>query len=244
MSHPTSPITIGIPLYTNFDSLDVLGPYQTFFMQHPTLKATILGPDKNPVTSFEGVAIVPQGTFDSSPQFDVLFVPGGVELEKMLDRSKSSQAYLDFVSRQAKGAKLVTSVCTGAILLAAAGGLDGYRATTHWAYQSVLRLFPAVTLAPGYPRFVTDGNRVTGGGISSGIDESIAIVSMLLGDDAAKRGQLTMQYEPNPPFHSGDPSVAEPQILYQVSSGMHPSSVTLSAAVENYLRARVSVKVG
>jgi cyclohexyl-isocyanide hydratase len=226
MSKNTPPIQIGIPLFPNFDSLDALGPYQTFFMQDPVLETKLVGPDKNPVTSFEGVSILPQSTFDSAPQFDVLFVPGGVNFDKMFDRSKSSQA---------KGARLVTSVCTGAILLAAAGGLDGYQATTHWGFTSVLRVFPRVTVVAGYPRYVIDGNRVTGGGISSGLDEAMAIVAILLGDDAAKRGQLTMQYEPRPPFHSGDPSVAEPPILQQVSSGMHPLAVSLSAAVVKYL---------
>jgi cyclohexyl-isocyanide hydratase len=235
MSKNTPPIQIGIPLYPNFDSLDVLGPYQTFYMQDPVLETKLVGADKSPVTSFEGVSILPQSTFDSAPQFDVLFVPGGVNFEKMFDRSKSSQAYIDFVSRQAKGAKLVTSVCTGALLLAAAGGLDGYQATTHWGYTSVLRLFPRVIVADGYPRYVIDGNRVTGGGIASGLDESMAIVSMLLGEDAAKRGQLIMQYEPRPPFHSGDPTVAQPPILYQVSSNLHPSAEAMSAAVLKYL---------
>ncbi len=229
------PLQIGIPIYPNFDSLDVLGAYQMFYMQHPVLNPLILGLDANPVTSYEGVSILPQSTFEAAPALDVLFVPGGVALEKMLDRSQASEAYLGFVRRAAKNAKLVTSVCTGAILLAAAGGLDGYRATTHWAFLSVLRLFPAVTVADGYPRYVVDGNRVTGGGISSCLDESMAIVSILLGDEAAKRGQLTVQYEPRPPFHSGDPSVAQATTMYSVSSTMHPGAEALSAAVLKYL---------
>jgi cyclohexyl-isocyanide hydratase len=222
-----------MPLYPSFDSLDVTGPHQTFFMQD-SLKPLLIGPSTcDPVVSYEGISILPDCDFDSSPQVDVLFVPGGVGLDQVLLKDKAAGfPYLRFLQKQAAGAKMITSVCTGAIFLAAAGLLDGYRATTHWGYLSVLRLFPKVIVAEGFPRFVIDANRVTGGGISSGLDEAMAIVSLLLGDEAAKRGQLTMQYAPNPPFNDGDPSTAQPSILYQVSSNLRKSVEDLNKAVQ------------
>jgi cyclohexyl-isocyanide hydratase len=229
--NPASHIRVGIPLYPNFDALDVVGPHQTFSMQG-SMKTWLIGPSTcEPVPSFEGVQIIPDQEFDSCPQLDVLFVPGGLNFSDSL----LNQDFLGFLRQQAAGATLVTSVCTGALFLAAAGLLDGYKATTHWGYKSVLRLFPRVIVAEGFPRFVIDANRVTGGGISSGLDQAMAIVSLLLGDDAAKRGQLTMQYAPQPPFNNGDPSTADPSILYQVSSGLRKSIDELTKTVEELL---------
>src|SRR5437588_9991506 len=226
-------ILIGIPLYKNFDALDVVGPHQTFFMQVHQLTTLLMGPAKcDPVESYEHLRILPDWSFDSCPQLDVLFVPGGVRFDDTL----CDETYIGFLKRQAAGAKLITSVCTGALLLAAAGLLDGYKATIHWGYKSVLKLFPNVIVAEGFPRFVIDANRITGGGISSGLDESMMIVSLLLGDDAAKRGQLIMQYAPQPIFNDGDPSTAEPSILYQVSSDFRSSVEKFNKKVEQVLK--------
>ena len=225
-------LLIGIPLYKNFDALDVVGPHQTFYMQDPTLTTLLVGPTEGDlVESFEHLRILPDCSFDSCPQLDVLFVPGGVRFEDTL----CDETYIGFLKRQAAGAKLITSVCTGALLLAAAGLLDGYKATIHWGYKSVLKLFPDVIVADGYPRFVIDANRITGGGISSGLDEAMALVSILVGNDAAKRGQLIMQYAPQPIFNSGDPSTAEPSTLYEVSNNLRSSVESLSRKVEQVL---------
>ena len=226
-------ILIGIPLYKDFDALDVVGPHQTFFMQDPTLTTKLIGPStKEPGESFEHMKLTPDYTFESCPQLDVLFVPGGVRFWDTL----CDETYIEFLRCQAEKAKLVTSVCTGALLLAAAGLLDGYKATTHWGYKSVLRLFPRVIVAEGFPRFVIDANRITGGGISSGLDEAMMIVSLLLGNDAAKRGQLIMQYAPQPIFNNGDPSTSDPSILYQVSSNFRSSVKKFSSKVEELLK--------
>jgi len=228
-------IVIGIPLYPNFDSLDVTGPHQTFWMQNPRLQPILIGKSKcEPMVSFEQMRIMPDTDFESCPQLDVLFVPGGVGLDKVLeDDKKNGFPFLRFLRDQAKDARLVTSVCTGAIFLAAAGLLDGYKATTHWGFLPVLKLFPKVTVCAGYPRYVIDRNRVTGGGISSGLDEAMAIVCMLLGEEATKTGQLTMQYAPDPPFCDGDPSVAEPALVKQVRSGFADGVKKLSDAVKD-----------
>jgi len=232
---------VGIPLYPNFDSLDVLGPFQTFIMTSGRLTPRLLALSKDPVRSYEGVEIKPHDTFDKTESLDVLFVPGGLLLEDLLGTEppdkNSLLAFLRRIGAPGKkdGPMLITSVCTGALFLAAAGLLQGFRATTHWNYKSVLALFPGVTVADGYPRFVIDANRVTGGGISSGLDEAMAIVALLLGDEAARQGQLTMQYAPTPPFNDGDPSVADPTVLFQVTNSMRKGVAKTTAGFRSYI---------
>jgi cyclohexyl-isocyanide hydratase len=237
MKNDKPPIKIGIPLYTNFDSLDVLGAFQTFSFQTPEMDPILIGPTMDPVPSWEGVQILPKCDFASCPQLDVLFVPGGVDLQDVLTPPDVDEnPYLRFLLEQASGdLKLVTSVCVGAILLASAGLLDGYTATTHWAFQTVLAEFPNVLLASGYPRYVIDANRVTGGGISSSLDESLAISAILLGDNSARLAQLKMQYAPQPPFHDGDPAQAGPVILQEASAYMRDGVDKLRIAVRRII---------
>lgn len=200
-------LKVGFPLYSGFDSLDILGPFQTFTFAD--MDRYLVASSLNPVTSFEGVALQPRATFCDCPQLDVLFVPGGADpVQVLLQGHPGGNAYLDFLIKQAKRATLVCSVCTGALLLAGAGLLDGHVATTHWAYKDVLRLFP-VQVVDDYRRYVQSGNRITGGGISSGLDEALYIVSVLYGVKVARNGQLAMQYHPNPAFHYGDPADAD-----------------------------------
>jgi transcriptional regulator GlxA family with amidase domain len=200
---------IAIPLYPGFDSLDVLGPFQTFTFAGMDLY--LVAADDNLVTSFEGVSIKPRVSFDDCPQVDMLFVPGGSDPVKvLLEGHPGHNALLDFLIKQAQQAKLVCSVCNGALLLAGAGLLDGHIVTTHWAFKDVLRLFPC-QVVDDYRRYVQSGNRITGGGISSGLDEALYIVSLLLGTGVARQGQLSMQYHPQPIFHCGDPGDSDIQ---------------------------------
>lgn len=237
----SAPKTIGIPLYTNFDALDVIGSLQTFSMSG-LLEPRLLAPTKALVRSWEGVEIQPQFTFDKTESLDVLFVPGGVQLEDVLGKdAPDKNPLLAFIRRIAApgktdGPMLITSVCTGALFLAASGLLQGFRATTHWNYKSILAMFPGVTVADGYPRFVIDANRITGGGISSGLDEAMAITALLVDDQAAQQGQLTMQYAPNPPFHDGDPSMADPSILFQVTNSMRDSVTKTASCFHDYIQ--------
>ncbi len=187
-------LKVGIPLYEGFDSLDVVGPFQTFTFAG--MERYLIGPGdaSGPVavTSFEGIRVTPDKTFENCPQLDVLFVPGGSDPVSVLTVGHpGSNPYLDFLIRQAEGAQLVCSVCTGALLLAGAGLLNGHLATTHWAFKDVLRLFQ-VRVVDDYRRFVQSGQRITGAGISSGLDESLYIVSLLYGLDVARRCQLAM----------------------------------------------------
>jgi len=200
-------LKVGFPLYEGFDSLDVVGPFQTFTFAG--MDRYLLGPTCHKVTSFEGVALTPRATFEDCPQLDLLFVPGGANPVAVIEQGHPGHnPYLDFLIRQAPGATLVCSVCTGSLLLAAAGLLDGHIATTHWAFKPVLSLFP-VKVVDDYRRYVKSGNCVTGGGISSGLDEALYIVSLLFGTDQARQGQLAMQYHPQPIFHCGDPADAD-----------------------------------
>jgi cyclohexyl-isocyanide hydratase len=204
-------LRIGFPLYETFDSLDVLGPYQAF--TYSNLTPVLVAESASAVTSLEGVGILSSTTFADCGQLDVLFVPGGSDFTKVLDLGPlGSNCYLDFLAGQAPGATMVCSVCTGALLLGAAGLLDGCIATTHWAFKDVLRLFRC-NVVDDYRRYVHSGNRVTGAGISSGLDEALYLISVLEGTPAARRSQLAMQYRPDPIFHCGDP--AQPDIRDQ-----------------------------
>lgn len=213
---------IGIPLYPGFDALDVAGPNQVFyFMRRWNVEVSVIGPKMGePITSLEGLSWLPQYDFDNCPKLNVIFVPGGFGNGYNQLLKNLNDPYYAFLKKQAEGADLICSVCSGAFFLARIGLLDGYRCTTHWAYREVLAMFPNLHVEAGYPRFVIDRNRVTGGGISSGIDQAFAIAEILRGPEAAKEIQLSIQYAPDPVYDSGDPSVASPTTLYTVSNRM------------------------
>lgn len=214
------PLTVAIPLYEHFDSLDVLGPCQAFFFAGMTVK--LCAETLAPVTSLEGVQIIPTCTFENCPQADVLFVPGGdTPMDVFALGPLAENPYLQFLIKQAAGVKLLCSVCTGAILLAGAGLLSNQLVTTHWAYKPVLRLFDC-TVVDDFRRYVQSGTVVTGAGISSGLDEALYLIGVLLGVQAARSVQLKMQYHPEPVFHCGDPTDTDiqdnPGMVAQVSA--------------------------
>jgi cyclohexyl-isocyanide hydratase len=216
-------LRVGFPLYETFDSLDVLGPFQAF--NYSNLTPVLVAESCKAVMSLEGVGILPGATFDDCGQFDVLFVPGASDFTKVLDQGpRGANRYLDFLAAQEPGARLVCSVCTGALLLGAAGLLEGYIATTHWAFKDVLRLF-GCTVVDDYRRYVHSGNRVTGAGISSGLDEALYLISVIEGTPAARRSQLAMQYRPDPIFHCGDPGEPDirdqPEMPEEIKSDWH-----------------------
>jgi transcriptional regulator GlxA family with amidase domain len=213
--------TIGIPVYDQVDLMDIAAPCEMFFWmnqtwQTKTLKqksaqVLLVAATTGAVTTAAGVAITPTATFDGCPQLDMLWVPGGYPTA-LKDRM-NDPVFLTFLKDQSKRAKFVTSVCEGALLLASAGLLDGYRATTHWAFMSCLRRFKKIKVVSGYPRYVLNKTKdgkyvVTGGGISSGLDEALKLVELITdevlgggsGISVAKGVQLTTQYLPKPPF--------------------------------------------
>jgi cyclohexyl-isocyanide hydratase len=184
-------------LFPNVTQLDLTGPVQ-LFSRLPGATIDLVWHTLDPVPTDAGFSIVPTVTFDDAPQADVIMVPGGQGAFDLL----ADEAALQFVRTQAAAARYITSVCTGAFVLGAAGLLDGRRATTHWASHSMLDLVGAI---PEHARVVRDGNVITGGGVTSGIDFALVVAAELFGDDAARRVQLTMEYDPHPPFDAGSP---------------------------------------
>jgi transcriptional regulator GlxA family with amidase domain len=197
---------IGIPVYQKVDLLDVAGPYEMFNWAGDQIKAVIISEDGKPVTSINGVTFEAHYSFANAPALDVLWTPGGpVEVMNALMTAKPP-TYLDYLRKVAAKASWVCSVCEGALLLAQAGLLDNHQATTHWAVINCLKQFRKVEVVDGNPRFVQSGNRLTGGGISSGLDEALRLIEILAGTGTALSVQATTQYFPVPPVQGSIPS--------------------------------------
>lgn len=195
--------TIVAVIFPNVTQLDFTGPAQVLG-RIPGAKMQVAWHRIEPVPTDSGFAILPSTTFAAAPQADLLLVPGGPgSFDLLADREA-----IDFIRRQGESAQWVTSVCTGSFPLAAAGLLDGYRATTHWASKSLLASQYGIDVADG--RVVIDRNRITGGGVTAGIDFGLTIVAMLAGEELAKSIQLTLEYDPQPPFDAGNPANHDP----------------------------------
>lgn len=191
---------IGLVLFPKLTQLDLTGPAEVFFRM-PGAKVHLLWKTTEPVTSDRGLSILPTLRFDDCAALDLICVPGGPgQIELMSDDET-----LGFLRRIAAGCQLVTSVCTGSLVLGAAGLLDGYRATSHWSSIDQLALLGAIPVAE---RVVKDRNRITGAGVTSGIDFALTVVADLLGEEIAREIQLQMEYDPEPPFDGGSPRSA------------------------------------
>ena len=201
-------LNVGIVLFPDVTQLDVTGPYEVM-ARMPTTAVHLVAATLDPIRSEHGLTIVPQFTFDTAPPLDVICVPGGTGINAAME----DEALLAFLRRQARGARFVTSVCTGALVLGAAGLLRGYRATTHWLSLDLLPLFGARSVAR---RIVIDRNRITGGGVTAGIDFGLAIAAELRDVAVAQQIQLTLEYNPAPPFNAGSPSVATADVVQSV----------------------------
>lgn len=203
MPQDPKPFIIAIPIYEGVDLLDVAPPYEIFFWmgeKWPERKVEVyLAAESRdqPIFSRDRFQLTPHKTFDELPHVDLIWAPGGNPPE--LAAAMSSPVLIEFLQRSAKKAEWVTSVCGGAFLLAEAGLLDGHEVTTHWAFLPCFERYPNVRVAEGYPRYVRSGNRVTGGGISSSIDEALGLVILIAGEDVAREVQLLTQYFPDPP---------------------------------------------
>lgn len=201
-------MNVGMVLFPNLTQLDLTGPYEVF-ARMPDTTVRLVAATAAPVRSERGLTIAPDVTFDQAPPLDMLCVPGGVGVNRMME----DEALLGFLRQQGARARYVTSVCTGALLLGAAGLLRGYRATTHWLSIDLLPLFGA---EPVHERVVVDRNRITGGGVTAGIDFGLAVASELFGPAVAQEIQLMIEYDPAPPFDSGTPRTAPPDLLQNV----------------------------
>jgi cyclohexyl-isocyanide hydratase len=224
----TTSYTVGLLLFPKITQLDLAGPYEVF-CRMPGAAVHLLWKDTQPIRSEWGLELRPDTTFEDCPALDVFCVPGGGGVFELF----GDDALIDAVRRIAKQSRFVTSVWTGAFLLGAAGLLAGKRATTHWASRDLLRGFGAI---PDESRIVVDGNLITSGGITSGIDFGLHIAAQLVGVEQAKEIQLAMEYDPAPPFASGSPRVAEPAILARFSEGISERQQRRAALVREASR--------
>jgi cyclohexyl-isocyanide hydratase len=182
-------------LFDNVTQLDFTGPVQ-FLSRLPGAQVHVVSKDGQAVTTDCGFSILPRSGFADCPQANILCVPGGHGVRDAI----TDPVIVDFVRQQAKGADHITSVCTGAFILGAAGLLRGKKATCHWAYTQLLPLFGA-THKPA--RVVRDGNLITAGGVTSGIDFALDLIAAISGEDVARTIQLALEYDPAPPFGGG-----------------------------------------
>jgi cyclohexyl-isocyanide hydratase len=201
---------IGMLIFPRLTQLDMTGPYEVL-ARLPDTQVDLVAKTMDPVTTDRGMQIVPTVTYETCPPLDIVMVPGGPGQQDLME----DEAALSFLRKQAAGAKYVTSVCTGSLVLAAAGLLKGKRATCHWAAIEHLALLGAV---PTKERVVVDGNVVTGAGVASGIDFALTLASILEGEAVAREIQLQIEYDPDPPFDGGSPKTARPETIAALSS--------------------------
>jgi cyclohexyl-isocyanide hydratase len=197
-------IQIGLLAFPRMTQLDMTGPFEVF-ARIPDASLHVIWKRIEPVTSDTGLTMLPTITCADCPQLDVICVPGGPgQIDLMKDRE-----IIDFVRRQGERARYVTSVCTGALVLGAAGLLRGYRAATHWGSMDNLEHFGAI---PTRTRVCVDRNRITGGGVTAGIDFGLVVAKQLTDRATAERIQLGMEYDPQPPFAAGSPDTAPAEV--------------------------------
>lgn len=199
------PRRIGMLIFPRLTQLDMTGPYEVL-ARLPNTSVDLVARSLEPVTTDRGMRIMPTTTYADCPPLDVVMVPGGPGQQDLME----DEAALDFLRRQAATAKYVTSVCTGSLVLGAAGLLKGKRATCHWAAIDHLALLGAI---PVRERVVVDGNIVTGAGVASGIDFALALAVILDGEKVAREIQLQIEYDPAPPFDAGSPKTALPETI-------------------------------
>ncbi|MBB5465314.1 cyclohexyl-isocyanide hydratase [Paraburkholderia sp. CI2] len=200
-------LQIGFLVFPKVQQLDLTGPHDVL-ASLPGATMHLIWKTREPVVSSNGLVLTPGTTYESCPPLDVICVPGGNGVTDLLQDEQT----IDFVCRQAASARYVTSVCTGALLLGAAGLLRGRRATTHWAFHSLLEPLGAI---PTHARVVRDGNLITGGGVTAGIDFGLTVAAELAGVEEAQAIQLELEYAPAPPFDAGDPALA-PQAVVEL----------------------------
>ncbi|AOK01158.1 DJ-1/PfpI family protein [Burkholderia vietnamiensis] len=223
---------IGLLVFPGVQQLDLTGPHDVL-ASLPDAAVHLVWKSRDTVASSSGLALAPTCTFDDCPPLDVICVPGGIGINELLLDAQT----IAFVQQRAATARYVTSVCTGALLLGVAGLLKGRRATTHWAFHSLLEPLGA---APVRERVVRDGNLITGGGVTAGIDFALTIAAELAGVEEAQSIQLTLEYAPAPPFDAGSPDTAPASVLERVTqrsaAGLEKRRQTIDAALRAMAR--------
>lgn len=224
-------LRIGSLLFEGVDQIDLTGPFEVL-SRIPNSTYRIYARTMDPVRDIKGLRLTPDATLVEAPPLDVLHVPGGFGQEALMKDAE----VLGWINRQAAGACRIFSVCTGALICGAAGLLKGRRATTHWASFHLLPFFGAT---PVDARVVVDGSFVFAAGVTAGIDGALRLAAELRGDDAARAIQLYMAYAPEPPFNSGTPETAPPEILQRTREATR----AITAQREETAR-RVAVRLG
>jgi cyclohexyl-isocyanide hydratase len=224
----TESLSIGMVLFEGVTQLDLTGPYEVF-ARMPRTKVWLIASSLAPVRTEWGMRIIPDATFETAPPLDLLCVPGGWGINAVLD----NEALLGFLRSRAPHARYVTSVCSGALLLGAAGLLRGYRATTHWLSLDLLPLFGAEPVAK---RVVYDRDRITGGGVTAGIDFALSVAGELFGDSVAQAIQLSIEYDPAPRYTCGSPHGAPTEVVRQVRLASAESLARRRAIVERIVQ--------
>ena len=222
----SAPLQIGLVLFPRVTQLDFTGPLQVF-SSIPDAQVHLVWKRIEPVATDSVMMLTPTVSFADCPQLDVLCVPGGFGIDAMVN----DEEMLAFLRKQAEGARYVTSVCTGSLVLGAAGLLKGYRATTHWSAMDNLAPLGAI---PTKTRVCVDRNRVTGGGVTAGIDFALTLVAQLVDRRTAEAIQLRLEYNPAPPFNAGSPETAPAEVLALIKERIAPS---MQRRIENYRRA-------
>ncbi len=220
----TAPLRIGLLVFPRGTQLDLTGPVQVF-SSGPGAELHLLWKRIEPVKSDSVLTLTPTMTFADCPQLDVICVPGGQGTDDLVN----DEEVLAFLRRQAEGAKFVTSVCTGSLVLGAAGLLRGYRAATHWSAMDFLKEFGAI---PTRTRVCIDRNRVTGGGVTAGIDFALTLVSQLVDPQTAQAIQLRLEYNPAPPFNAGSPETAPAEIVARMKERIASSQARRSEMIQ------------
>jgi cyclohexyl-isocyanide hydratase len=202
------PLSVVFLVYPNVTQLDLTGPAQVL-SRLGDARVDLAWKTRDPVATDSGFDLLPTATLNEIDRADILCVPGGFGCVDVMHDDEA----LAWVRQVGESAQWVTSVCTGSLILGAAGLLEGYRATSHWAWRDYLKLFGAEPIAE---RVVFDRNRVTGGGVTAGIDFALALTAVIRGDDYARAVQLGLEYDPHPPFDSGSPDKADKSLVLEV----------------------------
>ena len=223
-----SDFPIVFALYPRITQLDFTGPFEVF-ARLPGASCILASVDGGRIVADGGITFTGVVKLADIPGCALLCIPGGFGTLAALE----DHGYLREIARLGRGAQYVTSVCTGSLLLAAAGLLRGRRAACHWAWRDLL---PRLGVTPDEARVVRDGNVITGGGVTAGIDMALSVVAEIAGDDYAQAVQLSLEYAPQPPFDAGRPEAARPAILAAVRQRMASLAADRAAIVDRAAR--------
>lgn len=222
---------VAMLLYPGFTLLDLVGPHAVL---NAVMEVRLVAKSYDPVMSDSGLELRPTHTFADAPiGCDVLFVPGGAGTASAIADLET----VDYLARTGIDARYVTSVCSGSLVLGAAGLLDGYRAGCHW---SALDLLPSVGAEPVAERVVVDRNRVTGGGVTAGLDFGLTLLAEMQGEDTARLTQLMMEYDPQPPFNSGSPTTASAELVAAARAVIQPVNIATVDALTSASQRRLA----